>query len=416
MRILALSDSYPPDNLGGAGEVAHLVSTRLASWGHEVNVITATTRRAHAGRVVQDGLTVHRIWAPVPPLFRLHLGLYHPLMVAQVRRIASRLQSDVVHAHNVHERLSFGALGASRPGRSAAERPPLVLTAHDYLLFCLTKFLCSNGDVRHRADPSSCPHCRHIRRVPGRNRSVHHMVSQHTATIACISHAQRTALSVNGFGDVPLEVVYNGLDPDMPAISAQARQAFRAEHGLDRRPLVLFGGRISGAKGGDQLLRAVARARSRIDCQLAIVGDRPAYFQHARNLAEQVGVPQNSLHTLGWLPGDALHRAFASADVCATPAVYPDPFNLMTLRAMLHEKPVVGTCYGATPEIVVDGETGFIADPWDPETFGNRLADLLDDAALASRMGAAGRVRASSFTLDRQVKAYLALYERLTAR
>ncbi|MAG36033.1 MAG: hypothetical protein CL878_07305, partial [Dehalococcoidia bacterium] len=113
----------------------------------------------------------------------------------------------------------------------------------------------------------------------------------------------------------------------------------------------------------------------------------------------------------GWLEGDELRQAFAAASVVATPAVYPDPFNLMNIEAMAHRRPVVATCYGGAPEIVRDGETGFVVDPWDVATFGNRLATLLRDRGLAEAMGEAGRQRVlAHFTLDCQVRAYLALY------
>jgi len=216
---------------------------------------------------------------------------------------------------------------------------------------------------------------------------------------------------------VPLDVVYNGLDPRAPGAEPDAAAArFRARFDIDERPLVLFGGRISGAKGGDQLLRAMAHARSRVDCQLAILGARQAYFEHARRLAGEVGLDQSALRTLGWLEQDDLDLAFAAAQVCATPSVYPDPFNLMTLRAMAHGKPVVGTCYGATPEIVEDGKTGFVADPWQPAQFGDRIADLALDPALAQRMGGAGRRRMErDFTLDQQVSAYERLFSRVRA-
>lgn len=417
MRVLVLSDTFPPHNLGGAGEVAHLVSRQLAALGHEVLVLTATGQRGLAGRNQQDGLEVRRLWTPVRGMVRLPLSVLHPLAVAQVRRAALAFRPDVVHAHNVHERLSFASLASARVGKSGAgstAKAPLVLTTHDYLLFCLTKFLCSRGDVAFRASPVTCPHCRHMRRLPGRNAAVHGLVRRHTAAIACISRAQRTALMVNGFADVPLEVVHNGIHPVADAAHTEQSEAFRTRHGLDGRPLVLFGGRISGAKGGDQLLRSVAHARHRVNCQLAILGDRPAYFAHARRLAAEVGLEQEALHTLGWLDENELGRAFRAADVCATPSVYPDPFNLMTLRAMAHGKPVVGTCYGATPEIVVHGETGYIADPWQPDAFGDRLADVLLDAGLAGRMGEAGRRRVRQhFTLESQVQAYVRLFHQV---
>ena len=408
MKILVLTDSFPPYNLGGAGEVAELVSCGLAQRGHEVLVVTGTAQLSQVGLSERNGAGVRRIWSPVPSLLRLHLSLAHPLAVAQVRRIAAQFRPDVVHAHNVHERLSFASLGAARVGA------PLVLTAHDYLLFCLTKFLCSEGNVSYQAVPERCTHCIHIRRVPRRNAMVHGMVRRHAAAIACISDAQRTAMRANGFGDVPLVTVHNGIDSAVPMFDDTAKRRFRSERGIDGRPLVFFGGRISGAKGGDQLLRAMVEARKRVDCQVAVAGDRERYFKHARRLADEIGLEQNALHTLGWLEGEQLGLAFQAAQVIANPSVYPDPFNLMNLRAMAHARPVVGTCYGGTVEIVVDGVTGQIADPWKPAEFGARLADLLTEPGRATMLGEAGRERlARKFTLDHQVERYVDLFDRV---
>jgi len=94
---------------------------------------------------------------------------------------------------------------------------------------------------------------------------------------------------------------------------------------------------------GDQLIRAMVEARREVDCQLAVAGDRPQYFAVARRIAAEVGLDANALHVLGWLEGDQLDIAFAACDVVATPSVYPDPFNLMNVRAMAHARPVVGT-------------------------------------------------------------------------
>ena len=409
MRILILTDSFPPHNLGGAGEVAHLVAREYAARGHEVLVLTASPALRHAGEQPLDGVRVRRLWIPAIAPLRLHTSLFHPIAMAQVRRAAARFGADVVHAHNVHERLSFGALGAARAGGA-----PLILTAHDYLLFCLTKFLCSGGSAAYTAEPRSCPHCKHIRRVPRRNAIVRSLVERHVAAIACISAAQSDVLERNGYAEVPREVVRNGISPAVPQFDSGQIGDFRSRHSIDDRPLVFFGGRISGAKGGDQLLRAVIAARRRVDCQLAIAGDRAQYFAVARRIAAEEGLPGDALRVLGWLEGDQLDLAFAACDVTATPSVYPDPFNLMNLRAMAHRRPVVGTLYGGTPEIVRHGETGLIADPWDPEAFGGALAALLGDPPRARAMGEAGRRRLEEhFTLDRQVERYLALLERV---
>ncbi len=424
MRILVLSDNFPPANPGGAGAVAAAVAQRLAEWGHEINVVTYSADSAgdRCGSVSrQEGLTVHRLHSPWPRRLRLYLSLLHPWLVAQITQLVRKLQPDVVHAHNLHEHLSLAALAAVRVTGAR-----LILTAHDYRLFCLTKFLCARANARGEqqqatgslaAQPFTCRYCGpRLRFFPVRNRLIRWLVDRHVAALVCISEAQRAALAANGFRRAPLTTIHNGVDPATCWSASGERAAWRRRFGLDERPLILFGGRISGAKGGDQLVRALAVARRRVDAQLAVLGDNTEYLRFLERLAHTEGVGGH-VYGLGWLAGDDLRQAFGAADVIATPSVYPDPFNLMNIEAMAHARPVVATCYGGAPEIVVHGETGFIADPWDEAAFGDRLATVLTDRELAQAMGAAGRQRVlDRFTLDRQVRAYVAAYRGKTAR
>jgi glycosyltransferase involved in cell wall biosynthesis len=214
-------------------------------------------------------------------------------------------------------------------------------------------------------------------------------------------------MAANGFADVRTAVVHNGLDGRSCESRSEDGEAFRRRLGLDARPIVLFGGRASGAKGGDQLVRAMAHVTRRVPAQLVVLGDRPEYYAVVRRIAAESGLPVGVVHDGGWLDAEGLREAHGAAAVCAIPSVYPDPFNLMTLRAMLHGRPVVGTCFGATPELVVDGVTGRIADPWDEAAFGNAIADVLAHRVTAASMGAAGRMRAlAEFTLERQLDGY----------
>lgn len=381
----------------------------LAARGHEILVVTAGAGGVGVPTTRPSSVTIASVSAPIVGIARRHLSVVNPVAVAGVWRLARTFRPEAVHAHNVHERLSFASLLAARGG-SSKHRVPLVLTTHDYLLFCLTKFLCSGGDAGFRAAPTSCENCHTIRRVPGRNAVVHGIVRRMVTTLACISHAQSRAMAANGFADVRTSVVHNGLAGDACESRPGDGDAFRRRLGLDARPIVLFGGRASGAKGGDQLVRAMAHVTRRIPAQLVVLGDRPEYFAVVRRIAAESGLPAGVVHDGGWLDVEGLREAHGAAAVCAIPSVYPDPFNLMTLRAMLHGKPVVGTCYGATPELVVDGVTGRIADPWDPAAFGSAIADVLAHPATAASMGASGRMRAlAEFTLERQIAGYARL-------
>ena len=78
--------------------------------------------------------------------------------------------------------------------------------------------------------------------------------------------------------------------------------------------------------------------------------------------------------------------------------------------------PVVATNVGGVPELVVEGETGFLVPPGDPQALAGALERLLGDSALRRRLGAAGRLRAEErFDLVSTRQAHLDLYSALLA-
>jgi glycosyltransferase involved in cell wall biosynthesis len=77
---------------------------------------------------------------------------------------------------------------------------------------------------------------------------------------------------------------------------------------------------------------------------------------------------------------------------------------------------VVAGAHGGLPEIIVDGETGFLVDPTDSAALGGAISALLGDPGLRARMGEAGRARVSElFSVDRMVDEHVALYRELLA-
>lgn len=98
--------------------------------------------------------------------------------------------------------------------------------------------------------------------------------------------------------------------------------------------------------------------------------------------------------------GDDKRRTYAAADIMAFPT-YNDAYPLVVLEAMSHGLPVVSTYEGAIPDMVVEGESGFLVPRLDPHTLADRLALLLTEPALRIRMGSAGRARYRAFfTMD----------------
>jgi alpha-maltose-1-phosphate synthase len=196
-----------------------------------------------------------------------------------------------------------------------------------------------------------------------------------------------------------VHVIYNGIDPEIyrPQPSAETLTRF----GIDRsRPFVLFNGRITRQKGLTLLLAAAFKLDPHY--QLVIVAsspDTPEIAAEVGALAARVSAERGNLIWIDhFISREDLIHLHSHAAVFVCPSIY-EPFGLVILEAMACETPVVASRVGGIPEIVVEGETGYLVDydPADLDRFTTELADRIDrllrDTTLAAKMGKAGRER-----------------------
>ncbi len=209
--------------------------------------------------------------------------------------------------------------------------------------------------------------------------------------------AQRIARMV-GLPDGSVRVIHNGV-PDVPIKPLE-----RPVSGL----IVGSVGRLSREKGYDLLLRALPALP---DATAILVSDGPER-EHLAGLADELGVASRVIMP-GWVEDP---RSWLSTyDVFVQPSRM-ESFPLSILEAMLASRPVVATDVGGVSELVVEGETGLLVPPEDPEALAGALGSLLGDPARRQRMGEAGRTRATrDFSLDQMVRSYESLYDELLA-
>jgi glycosyltransferase involved in cell wall biosynthesis len=159
----------------------------------------------------------------------------------------------------------------------------------------------------------------------------------------------------------------------------------------DDPPHLLFVGRLSEEKGVLELLEAAR------DLPLVVVGDGPLRDR----------VPQ----TLGFVsPAElAAHIDRAAAVVCPSRR---EGYGVFARQAMAHARPVVATAVGGLAEAVVDGESGVLVPPGDTTALRSALEQILADADLRRRLGAAARERVCErFSREVAARATLAVYE-----
>jgi glycosyltransferase involved in cell wall biosynthesis len=150
---------------------------------------------------------------------------------------------------------------------------------------------------------------------------------------------------------------------------------------------LLFVGRLEKGKGIELLLETMSLLPGAF---LDVVGDG-SRAPGARALAERLGLTDRvRLH--GWCSGAVLEAHYARARAVVVPSVWPEPFGLAGIEAMARGRPVVAVNRGGIPEWLDDGETGLLADATSG-ALAAAVRRVLDDGALARRMGARARER-----------------------
>jgi len=285
-----------------------------------------------------------------------------PLLLA---RLVARTKADVVHTHLVHADV-YGGLAATLRGAR------LVSTKHN--------------DDPFRAGPF-----RHVERGLAR-------LSDRIVTITDALRAFTIARV--GIPAAKVETIHYGMD-DLPEPWGENPPDDVPEGGR----VLLAVSRLTRQKGIDVAVRALASLPD--DTVLVVLSSTQEERETLELLGRELGVARR-LHLLGRVPDVAAWLRRAS--VLVHPARW-EGFGLGVLEAMLAGLPVVASNVSSLPELVVDGETGFLVRPDDPSALALGIARALEDG---ERLGAAGRERArSEFSVAAMADRTAALYERL---
>ncbi|MCG8366284.1 MAG: glycosyltransferase family 1 protein [Pseudanabaenales cyanobacterium] len=172
----------------------------------------------------------------------------------------------------------------------------------------------------------------------------------------CTSTAMQQELTEHGIERV--EVWQRGVDTELfrPALASQEMRSHLSQ-GCSDGPLLVYIGRLSAEKEIDRIkpvLETIPNAR------LALVGDGPYREELEKHFAD------TPTHFVGYLAGEELASAYASADAFIFPS-RTETLGLVLLEAMAAGCPVVAARSGGIPDIVTDGVNGYMFDPTDEE-------------------------------------------------
>jgi glycosyltransferase involved in cell wall biosynthesis len=409
MKVLFLTEVGDP-RVGSSTRQMYQQARRLGELGHEAVVVCAVRDASDATPTEIMGTRVYRLHSDYPVRWRAWRCLHNRVIDGPLDRILAEERPDVVHAHLLHTHLGYHSLTQAK--RAGAV---VVFTAHDVMTFCYQKLTCFHGgeaqqgqgwDVTARL--AKCIPCQRARFRPGRNRAILRVLERDVDRLTVVSDALGDVLRANR---VPVHATVHNAIELQARPTPEAVAAFREGLGLTGKLVLAIGGRLHSQKGVGKLLEMLAQLAPRFpDVRLIVMGKREIYDDEFRAQAQALGVDSLVVPT-GWLDGDELRQAYAATDVFVTPSICFDTFGLVNLEAMEQARPVVATVFGGSQEVVEHGVSGFIANPFDVETFAGHIADLLGDADLRTKMGQAGRQRVERrFTIERLTDEFLELY------
>lgn len=409
MRILLLNDRIPPENRGGAGAVFWRLALSLQKKGHDVHVISATDKPYF--EAIREGIQTYHIRASYPERFRAWLSLYNPQVNSRLKNLYQKIQPDVINAHNIHQYLTYNSLRLAHNMQI-----PVVFSSHDVMPFAYHKMSyfiqpnsCHVEPQAYRLPPLFNLKTMRFRYNPLRNLAIRHIlkndVQGRTAPSQALCHAHQA-------NDLPnFDCVHNGIDADSFAVSQTSVDNLREKLNLHGRKVILFAGRLTGAKGTYQLLSALKQVVKDVPTTtLLVLSSVPTEDQ----IQDEQFNDLRDKHIVsgGWLSGDDLASAFHLSDVMVAPSIIFDTFPTVNLEAMVSHSVVLASCYGGSKEAIIEGETGFIINPFDTDDFASKLSHILQDDSLRQTIAdKAYQQVASQFTIEQQATQMLQTYQ-----
>jgi glycosyltransferase involved in cell wall biosynthesis len=370
---------------GPALHVAYLTAG-LAKRGYETTLVAGSLAPGEDSMAfVADGLGVD-----VVRIDELHREISPARdLVAAVRlaRLIRKLRPHILHTHTA----KAGAVGRAAALLAGNARPPVVVhTFHGHVL-------------RGYFDPVRARAFRQLERTLARST---------TALVAVSPQVRDDLVELDVAPATRFAVVRLGIELDQRvAWGSNGRGETRRVLGIGEGPFTVgWIGRMTGIKRTNDVLLAFKLLRERgIDARLCLVGDGPDRDEVERR-AHELGVMRETLF-LGYQ--EQVASLFAAFDVFILPSAN-EGTPVTAIEALAAGKPVVATRVGGIPDVVRDGEDGFLVEPGDVEALAERLAQLATDPELRERMGEAARSRVRErYSVERLVDDVDLLYRSL---
>jgi glycosyltransferase involved in cell wall biosynthesis len=357
-RILIINSEFPPVG-GGAGNASAHIATKLTELGYDITILTSRFAN-YPNDIVQDGYRLIRIRAgrrkkdrssPFEQLFFLFSATLHAISLIRTWK-----PDAIVSFFGI----PCGAVAWIIKG----------FTGIPYLVSL------RGGDVPGFRPYDFALYHRLVSPI------LHRIWRQADFLIANSQGLQKLATRFDK--EAEIQVITNGVDLDMFSVPKNRKW---------ESPRLLFVGRLVYQKGIDILIKALGRLKD-YEWRLDLVGDGP-HLPDLERLAKDFGIAERIKYR-GWVDKEVIIDEYSSANLFVFPSRHEGMPNAV-LEAMACGLPVVATDIAGNEELVIQGETGFLIPPENPDALSDVLRNLFLDPLMGKKMGMESRRRVENY-------------------
>jgi glycogen synthase len=392
MQIILITPEFPPINIGGGGVVYENLSKQLVSKKHQVTVIAGNFNNKAIFGSIKD-LSVNRCSINFIPLLpfssKEDLESYTLPTPSGTLRIVKEIiknRKSVIHLHGYcHPIINISAFVC-------------ILMRRKYVLTChgIPKAPEVSGMVFNAFFKIYL------------NTIVRIMVRK-AAAVTVVSNTLMNECEKKKLVSKKTVVITNGISGELPQLDEDTIKIVEEKYQLKNKKVIFAVGRISPTKGFQFLIDAMAKVSQVIPNAVAIIAGAGAYRSELIEMVNRKGLA-NYVKLVGRIDEDSKAALYKLCEVVVFPSL-DEPFGLVTLEALIMQKPIIAFNTQSSIEIIKKG-TGILVPTGDVNELANAIAKIATDEHLRKEI-IANVVNSKPVDWSEIVDQYVEIYHKL---